>query len=184
MPEIAWFRGRAPSTLGRVNSTTQHIVTRRLADTDLDAVVALSLAAWAPVFASLQEQLGPTIFTMIYPDWEQTQAAAVRAVCLDAENDVRVACVDDHVAGFVAVGLVAEDAARAGEIHMIAVDPEHQRAGVGSVLMRQALAVADSHGVELAVIATGGDPGHAPARALYERFGFRPLPGVRYYRTV
>jgi hypothetical protein len=25
----------------------------------------------------------------------------------------------------------------------------------------------------MAVIATGGDPGHAPARALYERFGFR-----------
>jgi ribosomal protein S18 acetylase RimI-like enzyme len=167
-----------------VNSATQRIVTRRLADADLDAVVALSLAAWASVFASLEEQLGPTIFTMIYPDWRRTQAAAVRAVCVDEENDVRVACVDDQVVGFVAVGLVAEDAARAGEIHMIAVDPGHQRAGVGSALMRQALAVAEAHGVQLAVIATGGDPGHAPARALYERFGFRPLPGVRYYRAV
>jgi len=123
VPEIAWFGGRAPSTLGRANGTTQRIVTRCLADADL-------------------------------------------------------------VVGFVAVGLVAEDAARAGEIHMIAADPEHQRAGVGSALMRQALAVAEAHGVQLAVIATGGDPGHAPARALYERFGFRPLPGVRYYRTL
>jgi GNAT superfamily N-acetyltransferase len=50
--------------------------------------------------------------------------------------------------------------------------------------MRQALAVAAAHGVQPAVIATGGDPGHAPARALYERFGFRPLPAVQYYRTL
>ena len=184
MPEISWFTGWTPAILGRMNSTTQRIVTRRLVYADLDAVVALSLAAWAPVFASLEQQLGSTMFTMIYPDWRRTQAAAVRAVCLDEENDVWVAAVDDHVAGFVAVGLVDEDAARAGEIHMIAVDPEHQRAGVGSALMRQALAVAEGHGVELAVIATGGDPGHAPARALYERFGFRPLSGVRYYRVV
>jgi hypothetical protein len=26
-----------------------------------------------------------------------------------------------------------------------------------------------------------GDPGHAPARALYEKLGFKPLPLVRYY---
>ena len=42
----------------------------------------------------------------------------------------------------------------------------------------------EAHAVELAVVATGGDPGHAPARALCERFGFRPLPGVRYYRAM
>ena len=81
MPEIAWFGGRAPSTLGRVNGTTKRIVTRCLADADLDAVVTLSLAAWAPVFASLEEQLGTPVFRMIYPDWTQSQAAAVRAVC-------------------------------------------------------------------------------------------------------
>ena len=66
MPEIAWFGGRAPSTLGRVNGTTQRIVTRCLADADLDAVVTL--------------QLGTPVFRMIYPDWTQSQAAAVRGV--------------------------------------------------------------------------------------------------------
>jgi ribosomal protein S18 acetylase RimI-like enzyme len=167
-----------------MSRTTPRTVVRRLVDTDLDAVVALSLAAWAPVFASLEEQLGSAIFRTIYPDWRRTQAAAVRAVCVDPENEVWVADAGDGAVGFVAVGVVAEDAARAGEIHMIAVDPGHQHAGVGTALMRQALAAAEAHGVELAVIATGGDPGHAPARALYERFGFRPLPGVRYYRAM
>ena len=36
----------------------------------------------------------------------------------------------------------------------------------------------------LAVVATGGDPGHAPARGLYEAAGFPALPLVRYYRTI
>lgn len=167
-----------------MSRTTHRTAIRRIADTDLDAVVALSLAAWTPVFASLEEQLGSAIFTTIYPDWRQTQAAAVRAVCVASENEVWVADVGDEAVGFVAIGIVAEDAARAGEIVMIAVDPRHQQAGIGTALMRQALAVVEAHGVDLAVIATGGDPGHAPARALYERFGFRPLPGVRYYRAV
>ena len=39
-------------------------------------------------------------------------------------------------------------------------------------------------GVPLAVIGTGGDDGHAPARALYERHGFPGLPLVRYYRAL
>ena len=40
------------------------------------------------------------------------------------------------------------------------------------------------HGAVLAVIGTGGDPGHAPARAAYEKAGFRPFPQVRYYRML
>jgi pimeloyl-ACP methyl ester carboxylesterase len=39
-------------------------------------------------------------------------------------------------------------------------------------------------GCTLAVVATGGDPGHAPARALYEAAGFTGLPLVRYYRGL
>ena len=51
-------------------------------------------------------------------------------------------------------------------------------------LMQTATDWIKAQGVELAVAATGGDPGHAPARALYERLGFTPLPLVRYYRTL
>ena len=38
-------------------------------------------------------------------------------------------------------------------------------------------------GQPIRVVATGGDPGHAAARVLYERLGFRPYELVRYYRT-
>jgi hypothetical protein len=41
-----------------------------------------------------------------------------------------------------------------------------------------------SSGVGLAVLGTGGDDGHAPARALYESLGFRPFRHVRYYKAL
>ena len=38
--------------------------------------------------------------------------------------------------------------------------------------------------VGLAVVGTGGDPGHAPARRVYEKVGFVGLPLVRYYARL
>ena len=36
-------------------------------------------------------------------------------------------------------------------------------------------------GRDLAIVNTGGDPGHAPARSTYERAGFVSLPQAQYY---
>ena len=41
--------------------------------------------------------------------------------------------------------------------------------------MQRAITHIKEQGVDLAGVATGGDPGHAPARALYERLDFNPL---------
>jgi ribosomal protein S18 acetylase RimI-like enzyme len=160
------------------------LVIRRLEPADLDAVVALSLRAWAPVFASFEAALGRAIYGALFPDWRVSQAAAVRETCTAAEHVVWVAVAGERPVGFVAAGPVDEDAVRAGEIHMVAVDPDHQGAGVATALMERAVAHLAAEGFPLAVLGTGGDPGHAPARALYERLGFTPLPLVRYYRQL
>jgi ribosomal protein S18 acetylase RimI-like enzyme len=154
---------------------------RRLVDADVETVVAFSLSAWAPVFASLEGELGSHLYGLLWPDWWSAQARAVEAACREPENDVWVAVVDGRPVGFVVVRWVNEDAARVGEVSMIAVDPAHQNAGLGTSLMERAVTEMRAQGVDLAVIATGGDPGHASARALYERFDFKPLPQVRYY---
>jgi hypothetical protein len=54
----------------------------------LAAVVRLSLRAWAPVFDSMQEALGPEVFLELYPDWPTNQQKAVEDVC--AEDGVHV----------------------------------------------------------------------------------------------
>lgn len=159
-------------------------VIRRLEDADVETVVAFSLRAWAPVFASLEAELGPKVYGLLFPDWRSAQGNAVEATCRAPENDVWVALVGDRPVGFVAVAFVDEDATRAGEIHMIAVDPAHQGAGIGASLMQRAVSEIKAQGVELAIIATGGDPGHAPARGLYEKLDFNPLHLIRYYRKL
>ena len=160
------------------------VVIRPLTDADVDAVVAFSLDAWAPVFASFAAVMGPRAYGLVYPDWRTAQAAAVAQVCRTDGVDVWVADVDGGPVGFVAVRWTEEDATPVGEVEMIAVDPQHQRAGIGSRLLDRALAEIAARGVPLAVIGTGGDEGHAPARALYERHGFTGLPLVRYYRPL
>ena len=39
-------------------------------------------------------------------------------------------------------------------------------------------------GMKVAVVGTGGDEGHAPARRSYEKAGYTPLPLVRYYQAL
>jgi ribosomal protein S18 acetylase RimI-like enzyme len=147
---------------------------------DVDQVVALALRAWAPVHASMAAVLGSRLTARIHPDWAAGQEGGVRAVCADPETDVTVAVDGAAVLGFVAV--VRSGAA--GEIDMIAVDPAAQRRGVGRALTEHALDQLRAAGCTLAVVDTGGDPGHAPARALYEAAGFTGLPLVRYYHPL
>ena len=155
---------------------------RPLRDDDREAVIALSLRAWAPVFASLEHILGPSgVYAELHPDWHVTQRRAVQAA-LDAP-DVHVWVAETEVvAGFVAVTL--HDVESMGEIHMIAVDPDHQRRGVATTLIAFATSWIRDQGRAVALIGTGGDPGHAPARATYERAGFTPLPIVNYFKRL
>ncbi len=160
------------------------IAIRRLDAADVDTVVAFSLAAGAPVFAGIEAELGPAVHRMLFPDWRSMQAPEVETVCRSTGHEVWVAVDGDRPVGFVAVRYVDEDAVRAGEIDMVAVDPRYQRGGVGAALLRHAMDEIRAAGVGLAVLSTGGDAGHAPARALYESLDFRPFRIVRYYHPL
>ena len=149
---------------------------------EIPTVVEFSLRAWAPVFASFGKVLGEPVYRAIYPDWRESQARAVAEVCRDTGNDVHVAVVDGRPVGFVAIR-VADDRTE-GEIYMLAVDPDQQRRGIGSALTGYALDQLKAAGVTLAVVGTGGDEGHAPARRTYEKAGFVGLPLVRYYTRL
>ena len=161
----------------------QDIEVRELRDDDVDAIVAFSLRAWAPVFASVREVLGDDISLRLHPDWKQNQADAVRSECTNDARDVFVAVVEERPVGFVTIALNAFHE-RMGVIEMIAVDPEYQRRGIGARLTEFAVQHMKEHGMDIAVVETGGDPGHAPARAAYEAAGFTLLPIARYFRML
>ncbi|XVU22286.1 GNAT family N-acetyltransferase [Actinoplanes sp. CA-054009] len=155
---------------------------RPLEPADLETVVDLSLRAWEPVFVSFEKVLGSAIFNGLYrPDWRSAQAASVRQHCLaDGAESFILATDDGAAAGFVVLRPDREESL--GIIEMIAVHPGHQRRGHGRALMEFAIQRLSDQGFELVNVGTGGDPGHAPARALYEALGFTGLPLVNYYR--
>jgi GNAT superfamily N-acetyltransferase len=163
---------------------TEHAIQiREFREGDLDAVVAFSLRAWEPVFDSLREVLGDEIFLRLHPDWRADQAEAVRSSCLSEERDVFVALADGRPVGFAAVALNAFHE-RMGVIDIIGVDPDYQRRGISSRLTERATEHMLRCGMDIAVVETGGDPGHAPARAAYEAAGFTLLPIARYFRML
>jgi ribosomal protein S18 acetylase RimI-like enzyme len=156
---------------------------RAFCDNDVEALVRLSLAAWAPVFSSFEQILGPAIFSIIYPDWRTTQREGVESVCNDGDKTiVWVAEVDGAVVGFVAYELYDKD--KTGEVMLLAVHPDYQNHGIGTELNNLALEKIKAAGMRMAVVGTGGDPGHAPARKSYEKAGYTGLPLVRYYKDL
>jgi GNAT superfamily N-acetyltransferase len=155
---------------------------RPFEDADIDAVVDLSLRAWAPVFASLERVLGSEVSRRLHPDWREDQRRAVEDVLAAKKGRVWVAEVDGATVGFVSVGLF--DAERSmGEISMLAVDPDYQGGGIGTALTEFALDRPKDDGMKVAMVETGGDPGHAAAHRAYEKAGFVLLPIARYFKS-
>lgn len=149
----------------------------------LDTVIQLSLKAWAPVFDSLQNVMNPAVYRAFYANgWRASQAKAVAEACTSAEAKVWVAVEAESTVGFVAAKLHEEDSM--GEIYMVAVDPDWQGRGIGSALIDHALDWMKTSGMAIAMVETGGDPGHAPARYAYEKAGFELLPIARYFKSL
>jgi GNAT superfamily N-acetyltransferase len=149
----------------------------------LAEIVRLSLRAWEPVFKSLEAAMLPAVYRAFFRgDWRAAQQRAVEAVCSDADVSVWVALEDSRVAGFAALKLHPED--QMGEIYMIAVDPDFQRRGVATLLTSHSLDWFKSAGMAIAMVETGEDPGHAPARRTYESSGFQLLPVARYFKGL
>jgi ribosomal protein S18 acetylase RimI-like enzyme len=160
-----------------------NLTIRPLVETDVPAVIALSLRAWAPNFRSLEQDFGRDLFLRLHADWRTDQTAAVQGSCGDPAHLPWVGEIDGRPVGFVVVKYHGEPRP-AGEIDMLAVDPDHQGRGLGGQLTTFALQVIRDAGYTLAFVGTGGDRGHAVARRTYESAGFTPIPVVHYVKVL
>lgn len=146
-------------------------------------VLELSLRAWEPVFDGLRAAVQGYVYEAFYPrGWRARQVSDIEGF-LDAEGGrAWVAVRDGAVVGWVGVRLHPED--MMGEIHVLAVDPDHQRRGVATALVEHAMAQMSRSGMRIVMVETGDDPGHAPSRAVYEAAGFERWPVARYFRKL
>jgi ribosomal protein S18 acetylase RimI-like enzyme len=156
---------------------------RPIRENDLEALQELAVLAWAPVFASVHHILGPEIDAILHPDWRQRQREEVRRYCAQTPGAmVLVAEVDGAVAGLIAYEL-HHDTQR-GVVDLLAVHPDYQNRGIGTELNRIVLERMRQAGRRMAIVGTGGDPGHAPARRTYEKAGYTLFPIAHYYQAL
>ena len=152
---------------------------------DLDALVDLTIRAFADIQDGIRTQLGDALFQPQNGDWRgDYRRTLAELLAPDAASRTIVAVVDATPVGYAAWTTHAGPRGEQGEITLLAVDPEHQLRGVGRALIEAACEAMRVHGCLVAFVGTGGDEAHAPARAAYLATGFTALPTVFYSRLL
>lgn len=155
---------------------------REYKETDRTVLKDITLRAWKPVFEGLEGSMDPAIYEVFVPDWQAEQMRSLNTVCDTKDIQIIVGEVEAKVVGFSAISFHPEDFL--GQIYMIGVDPEYQQRGIGTALIDASLSIIRQKGFELAMVETGGDPGHASARKTYENMGFQRIPVARYLKRI
>jgi ribosomal protein S18 acetylase RimI-like enzyme len=155
---------------------------RPFVERDSEALLGVSLRAWEPVLASIEQAFGRELHRLLTPDWRADKRQEIASFTGSDRFRVWVAELHGTTTGFVAVEL--DEDTRVGEIYLLAVDPDHQRQGLGTALTEFALESMKRAGMGVAVVETGFDPGHAAARRTYEKAGCVLIPAARYFKKL
>ena len=140
----------------------------------------LSIRAWTPVFPALKEEVPGFVYEYFYPNgWEPRQLADLAKVLDEEPGNVDVAFEDEKPVGWVCTRLHPED--NMGEIYVLVVDPDHQRHGIGQLLLEHSKQRVRNAGMAMLMVETVEDKGHDPARKLYKSNGFERWPVARYF---
>ena len=148
-----------------------------------EPLLALSLRSWEPVFPLLKSVVPGFVYESFYPDgWRSRQSNDLGAILDGEPENIDVALIDKSPVGWVCTRLHPEDSM--GEVYVLAVDPVHQGRGLGRELLQHSIERARSKGMRMVMVETGDDPGHSPARHLYEGSGFARWPVARYFKEI
>jgi ribosomal protein S18 acetylase RimI-like enzyme len=160
------------------------MLVRSLTRHDLPRLTELTIDTFRPFYEdSFRPLVGDIVFANQHGDWRadyRTQVAGLHDP--DSHRYVAVAETGGTIAGYVA--WCGDPVRRDGSITILAVDAAHRRHQVGAALCEHAFDALRTLGAEVVRIGTGGDPFHAPARALYESLGCVRLPVAVYYREL
>ena len=158
-----------------------NLIIRPFKTSDINDLLALTILAFEPIFISFEKILGPQIYPILYPDWRQRQKEGVVNLSNNKKISFWVAELEGDIIGFIAYELYDD---QTGEVQLLAVHPEYQNHGIGTELNNFAIQKMKEGGIKLAIVSTGGDKSHAPARRSYEKSGYTALPLARYYKDL
>jgi GNAT superfamily N-acetyltransferase len=157
---------------------------RPLEPGDIPTLQSIRQAAFEPVFSSFRSIVGEEIAALSLSQADAEQAKLLDDMCVPGSgHQVLVVTLGGETVGFVSYTLDAER--RTGEIGLNAVHPDQAGKGIGTWMYVYVLERMKELGMALAVVGTGGDPSHAPARRSYEKAGFGPaIPSVYLYKLL
>ncbi|MDP9886032.1 ribosomal protein S18 acetylase RimI-like enzyme [Sinomonas atrocyanea] len=160
------------------------MLTRPYSPSDGPRILELTLSVFGPFYEdSFRPLVGEVVFTIQHGNWREDYEKTVPGLHNPANGrHVDVAEDDGRIAGYVAWRVDPERGH--GAIEILAVDPVNRRAGLGRGLCEHALGRMKALGARMVEIGTGGDPFHAPARALYESLGCIQLPVAVYFKEL
>jgi len=150
---------------------------------DAEAAGDLAARAWESVYEGRRGLLGEGIFSAAYPDWQAEKRRQVLEHIREHPEEALVTELDGRVVGFITWHPWPRGSV--GEIGNNAVAPEAQGRGIGAAQCRRVLGLLAERGFSVAVVATGLDEAHAPARRMYQKAGFGPsFPSVHYFQSL
>ena len=160
------------------------VTLRPYSASDRETLQDIRKAAFAPIFQSFRAITGEAVGAVAFASADEEQAAHLDALLKqDSGSDVYVVLDGEDIAGFIAITLNPKT--RVGEIGLNAVHPKHAGRGIGTRMYAFALERLQAGGMQVAEVATGGDPAHAPARRAYEKAGFGfQIPSVVMYKDL
>jgi GNAT superfamily N-acetyltransferase len=173
----------APGTIARDMNDPLHL--RTAEPHDLEALIELTIRAFHDIQDGIRAQLGDALFEPQNGDWRgDYRRTLTDLLAPEQRGRTLVAVLDGVPAGYAAWTTHPGPRGDQGEITLLAVDPGHQQRGVGRALIEAACDAMRAGGCVVAIVATGGDEAHTPARAAYAATGFTPLPTVFYSRLL
>ncbi len=151
---------------------------RQSIESDLPVLEAIRQKAFKPVFDSFRSILGDQIYSLAQEPEDSQQSNVLRDMFLpETVWQVYVVELSGEVVGFVSIRLDPDS--KVGEIGLNAMHPDHSGRGIGTEMYKFAISQMRLGGMQVATVATGGDPSHEPARRAYEKSGFNVrIPSV------
>lgn len=150
---------------------------------DTDAVVEIANLAWQRIYTSQREIFGDELYAIMFPEDLQRKGNEMRGHCQRTPDRIWICEMDGRVAGFIMWSMNEEKGI--GTLGNNGLHPEFAGQGLGSFMYRGVLEHFRAHGMRHAMVHTGLDKGHAPARRAYERVGFNiRQESVNYYMKL
>ena len=146
----------------------------------VDECARISIEAYEFIHECYIDLLTEEIHEGIMGNWRERKTASIKQQ--QRGENAYVALIDGKVVGFIAY-CVNQDGV--GEILNNAVDSAYRGMGIGGKMYEFVIEKMRKDGALYAMVTTGGDEGHAPARKAYEKAGFKHFrPSRVYYRKL